>query len=282
MSPRRAVTSVSARLAGVALGAGAAKLAYEVALRSAAARTGAWSRTNHRGEQVTLLEGPALAVGAATAVAVAPGVPARLRAAAILATLGGGAVGTYDDFGSDGMVRGFRGHLGALRRGRITRGTVKIVGMGVTGLTVAALTTDRLSDTVLATGVVAGSANLLNLLDLRPGRALKAGLAAGTPALLAGGPAAHVVAVPLGAAASLLPDDLGERAMLGDGGAHAFGALLGLAATVGLGRRGQVTLLVSLAGLTAASEVVSFTKVIDSVAPLRWFDRLGRRPSRPR
>jgi len=78
------------------------------------------------------------------------------------------------------------------------------------------------------------------------------------------------------------PEDLGERAMLGDAGANALGALLGTAAAATLPRAARVAVLAAILGLTAASEVVSFTKVIEQTPPLRWLDMLGRRPAAPR
>jgi len=92
-------------------------------------------------------------------------------------------------------------------------------------------------------------------------------------------PAAPLAAVPLGAALALLGEDLGERAMLGDAGANALGALLGTAAAAGLRRPARIALLTGIIGLTAASEVVSFTKVIERTPPLHWLDMLGRRPA---
>ena len=82
----------------------------------------------------------------------------------------------------------------------------------------------------------------------------------------------------VGAAAALLPEDLGERAMLGDAGANALGALLGVAAGASLSRPARIALLAVITGLTAASEVVSFTAVIERTAALQWLDMLGRRP----
>ena len=87
-----------------------------------------------------------------------------------------------------------------------------------------------------------------------------------------------MVAAPFGAAVALLPEDLGERAMLGDAGANALGALLGLA------RRpaGPPARARGCSGpwsaLNAASEKVSFTKVIAGNPVLRRIDMLGRRP----
>ena len=89
----------------------------------------------------------------------------------------------------------------------------------------------------------------------------------------------RAVAGPAGAALALLPEDLGERAMLGDAGANALGAMLGAAAAASLPRAARVALLAGIVGLTAASEVVSFTAVIERTPALRWLDMLGRRPA---
>jgi hypothetical protein len=67
--------------------------------------------------------------------------------------------------------------------------------------------------------------------------------------------------------------------MLGDAGANALGGMLGAAAAASLPRPARVALLAGIAGLTAASEAVSFTKVIERTPPLRWLDMLGRRPA---
>ncbi len=69
--------------------------------------------------------------------------------------------------------------------------------------------------------------------------------------------------------------------MLGDAGANALGAMLGAAAAGRMSRPARIALLAGIAGLTAASEVVSFTKVIERTPPLRWLDMLGRRPGHP-
>ncbi|GGV31695.1 hypothetical protein GCM10010182_64090 [Actinomadura cremea] len=278
--------------AGAALGAVAARAAYAGLTRRPPGLDGTpgeevWGRTNHRGEPVTLLEGPAFAAGAVVGGLLVPGLGsgpgARLRAAALLAGAGAGVLGGYDDLTGSGASRGFKGHLGALARGEVTSGAVKILGIGATGLAAAAIAgspapsrTGRAFDTLVNGALVAGSANLMNLFDLRPGRAVKVGLITGTPLALTSAGSA-VVAAPLGAAAALLPDDLAERAMLGDTGANALGALLGLAATR-LGRGPRLAVLAAVVGLNAASEKVSFTKVIRETPVLHRIDMLGRRP----
>jgi UDP-N-acetylmuramyl pentapeptide phosphotransferase/UDP-N-acetylglucosamine-1-phosphate transferase len=277
--------------------AGAGVLAARAALRGVTAlpSAAALERTNFRGRTVTLAAGPALAAGAAVAGALgALGRPAA--AAALVAGLGSGAVGLYDDVvgarPDQKAAKGFAGHLAALRDGRVTSGLVKIVGVGAAGLGAAALLAadptvrahrrrrpqsalGRLTDVLLGAGVVAGTANLVNLLDLRPGRALKAGLLLGAP--LASGVAGGLVVGPVGAAAALLPADLDERVMLGDCGANALGALLGVALAARTGPVGRAGILATVVALTAASEKVSFTQVIERTPVLRELDALGRR-----
>ncbi len=228
---------------------------------------------------MTLLEGPALAAGAGVAAALLPGLSARHRAALGIAAAGAAACGGYDDVAGSWEHRGFRGHLGALARGQVTSGSIKMFGIGATSLAAGGLVSDSVPDAVSSGALIAASANLVNLFDLRPGRAIKVGVLAGTPGLAAGGSAGLLAAVPLGAGAALLPEDLGERAMLGDAGANALGALLGVAAAAELGRGTRLALLGGLITATAASEVVSFSRVIDAVGPLHWVDQLGRRPS---
>lgn len=235
-----------------------------------------WERTNHRGDTVTLAAGPGVAVGAAAGLALVPGVPRRVRAAGILTSLAVGGVGLYDDLAGSTSSKGLRGHLSALRAGEITSGVVKIGVIGAAGFTAARLVSDSTVDAAIGGAAVAGHANLLNLLDLRPGRATKAALLHGP--LMVTGPAAAVGTAALAAAGASLPDDLGERAMLGDSGANALGALLGLAMVAREGRTARLGHLAAVTLLTLASEKVSFTKVIESTPVLRDLDHLGRRP----
>jgi hypothetical protein len=281
-------------------------------------RAGSLQRTNFRGGTVTLAGGPALAAGATLGAALgAPGPAAA--AAALTAGAASGAVGFYDDLVGNRpeqkAAKGFRGHVSALREGRVTSGMVKIAGVGAASLIASALLSRdpgvrdhrgrrgsghpgrrgsshrgsghrgrektgvlrRTGDVLLGAGVIAGTANLLNLLDLRPGRAIKAGAVIGLPLIAGRGGA--MTAGTLGAGAALLREDLGEEIMLGDAGANALGALLGVALAAKTGPGGRLLAFTVLAGLTAASEKVSFTQVIRDTPWLRAADELGRRPA---
>ncbi|MGY1750637.1 hypothetical protein [Modestobacter sp. SYSU DS0511] len=280
MSPRGrhrrtlALTAAGALAARAGLAGAAALTAHPAGDR--------WRRTNYAGRPVTLLGGPVLAA-AATATSAA-GAPPGQRAAALVVGAAAGLVGGYDDLAGarpeQARDKGLTGHLAALRAGRVSAGAVKVAGIGAAAAVAAVLTrrgtgTGALVDGVLTTGLVAGTANLVNLLDLRPGRAGKAAvlLASAT----AGGPAGGLVAGPLGATLGVLPADLGERVMLGDCGANAVGALLGLRLAALPGRPARAGLLTGIAALTLASERISFTGVIEATPGLRELDRLGRR-----
>ncbi|MFJ8956819.1 hypothetical protein ACIRL3_44920 [Streptomyces sp. NPDC102384] len=206
---------------------------------------GVGERKNYAGRTVDLCPGPAATVGVAAGALVAaePGA----RGAAVLATLVAGACGGYDDVaGAGDPRRGFRAHLGALRDGELTSGAVKLFGISAAGLVAGGLLKERFVDKALAGVVIAGTAHLVNLVDVRPGRAAQVTLALGAPGLLRG----PLAAAPMGAAAAVLPDDLAERGMLGDAGAHALGAAVGVAIAAGNRRPGLVA---HAAGLVAAA-----------------------------
>lgn len=247
------------------------------------------SRVNHRGEPVTLVSGSALAL-AATAAAVMSSPNRKIATAAAIVGLGAGAAGLYDDVVGNRpeqkQDKGFKGHIRALREGRVSAGMVKLAAIGgvsvLAGLLVARTGKKKKGfagssfDAMLSAGIIAGTANLMNLLDLRPGRAIKAGIAVGGSQLI--GPGGGVAAATVGAAGALLPEDLAEKTMLGDAGANAMGALLGVSIAANCSRVGKLIALAGLVGLNAASEKVSFTKVIAGNPTLNAIDMWGRRP----
>jgi UDP-N-acetylmuramyl pentapeptide phosphotransferase/UDP-N-acetylglucosamine-1-phosphate transferase len=242
------------------------------------ARSPRWNRTNHAGRAVTLLEGPAWTAGAVLGTwGSGPAGP--------VAVLGSAAFGALDDLAGDSSAKGLRGHFGAMARGEVTTGAVKVVGIGLCALTTAILVDRervdrRLLDTLVGGAVIAGAANLANLLDLRPGRALKVTVLAASPMVVrrgvTRGPSRRLAAAAIGASFGVIGPDLAGEAMLGDTGANAAGALVGAALVGATGRTGRMASLTVLVGLTLISERISFTRVIESTPGLRELDGWGR------
>ncbi|MCA1822902.1 MAG: hypothetical protein ABR520_00250 [Mycobacteriales bacterium] len=242
-----------------------------------------WQRRNYRGEGVSLLGGVA---AAAWTFAVLCPLSAydepgrRVLLAAAIAVAGGALFGAYDDVHGGVRARGLRGHLRLLAERRISTGVVKLVGISVVALCAARIMSGGatgVATVLLDAVVIASCANLANLLDVRPGRALKAiVLAAVAFAIASGRTTAATALVVAGAAAGALPADLRERVMLGDTGANALGGAIGVVAVAATSARGSTAIAVLVVGLTVASERVSFTTVIAATPPLRWLDDVGR------
>jgi UDP-N-acetylmuramyl pentapeptide phosphotransferase/UDP-N-acetylglucosamine-1-phosphate transferase len=239
------------------------------------------ARTNYRGATVAGTLGAALAVplAAGAVPALAAGAPVRIVVAVVGSGFACGALGLADDVYGDRSAGGLLGHAAALLRGRVTTGTAKAAGGAAVGLGAARLAGWRGGWWLIAGAVVAMGAHVANLLDVRPGRALKVWIAMWVALCTTRfGDAVVATAALGGGAVAFLPADLRERVMLGDAGAGLLGASLGAAAVATVGRTALVVCAAGLALLTAASEVVSFTRVIERVGPLRWADRLGRPP----
>ena len=298
--PRRAHP---VRSAAAALAAGGTTALVGRALRPGGplrpAPDGLLERVNFHGRTVSLRGGAALAVGALTGALAAGSAPAAV------ATGCAGAAGAVDDLDAgahdgDAPAKGLRGHLTALAHGRVTTGVLKIGAIGagavVAGGTLAAERAGRrttpgaarpraapatLADAAVSAVAIASWANVHNLLDLRPGRALKASvLLAGPLALAPGEDAAttrRLAVAALGAAATAAPDDLAERTMLGDTGANALGALVGTAIAAHPSRALRAVVAATGTGLVLASERVSFSRVIAATPALAALDALGRR-----
>ncbi len=217
------------------------------------------------------------------------------------------ALGVVDDAYGSTSARGFRGHLSALRRGRLTTGGAKLLGISLASLVVALVIGEvapwgrgaagigwTVARALVAGAAIALTSNFINLTDLRPGRALKVytllALAGVASALLLvralGGPAGTLIMLVQAAApccSSLIgpvlatwPFDLGERGMLGDAGANPMGAVAGLFIVAGLPLWALLVYAVAIFALNLASERVSFSRVIEGNAFLHRLDLLGR------
>lgn len=264
-----------------------------------------WERTNFHGATVSLRGGVAMAGASVASAAVASALSDQPRAAlgGAVAALGGAVAGYIDDVDQgahDGgkVAKGLKGHLGALAHGQVTTGVIKIAGIGASALAASALVgskatsvSGKAADLALNTVLIAGTANLANLLDLRPGRALKATVLVATPlsyfsaaaakpeASASGASAQRLLASGLNAAAiTALVEDLQETTMLGDTGANAAGALLGTSLAANDSWKLRLGATLGVVGLILASEKVSFSKVIAANPALNWLDQLWRRP----
>ena len=301
-------------------------------LRRKRIKASQWERTNFHGVTVSLRGGVAMAGASVASAAVASAFSDQPRAAlgGAVAALGGAVAGYIDDVDQgahDGgkVAKGLKGHLGALAHGQVTTGVIKIAGIGASALAASALVGSKatsmggkVADLALNTVLIAGAANLANLLDLRPGRALKAtvlvaaplsyfscaaakapawetsgaasasvasgasGAPSATPAAPAsasGASAQRLLASGLNAAAiTALVEDLQETTMLGDTGANAAGALLGTSLAANDSWKLRLGTTLGVVGLILASEKVSFSKVIAANPALNWLDQLWRRP----
>jgi UDP-GlcNAc:undecaprenyl-phosphate GlcNAc-1-phosphate transferase len=190
-----------------------------------------------------------------------------------LYTLGVAFLGLADDALS-GASRGWRGHGGAVLQGRVSTGALKAVG----SLGLALLVLRGRDDYLLSVVVLVLATNLFNLLDLRPGRAVKAFVLLGVGLTLGAWDADPLWAVGLFAAPVLVAGayDVRERAMLGDTGSNLIGALGGLWLVLTMHTTGLAVSAAILLLITAYGEFRSLNAVIESTPVLRHLDSIGR------
>ena len=296
-------------LLGIVAAAVAARWAASVALRKAPASL---TRVNVTGREVPAVLGWPLLAGAlagalfigAWAVTDPSGVECGgdrcfggsdlaaglFVAVALMAAAAMFLAGLWDDLRGDERPRGFGGHLAAARTGALTGGIVKLVtGVVVSLTTIVALRgweIPPIADWLLSALPLALSANLINLFDRAPGRALKVFLAVALPLTLLVPSFALVAAGTLGGALAVLDFDLKAEGMLGDAGANPLGLILGLGLVLGVtdgledvggSRPSLLAVTILLLALNLASERWSFSRIIETTPLLTRLDHLGRK-----
>lgn len=195
----------------------------------------------------------------------------------LLALSGYTCLGLVDDFWGSGGCRGLAGHIKSLLRGRLTTGSLKALAGGALALFISAASGEWAVIPVNAL-IIALSVNMINLLDLRPGRAGKGFLFLSALVLSAFPDREEVVlmAALAGSLLAYLPFDLKARAMMGDTGSNALGAAMGVTAAWIFDLKTKVLYLAVLALIHLLAEKHSLTGIIASNRVLDYLDRLGR------
>lgn len=253
-------------------------------------------RSNYAGREVAVPIGLLLPLAAFAALGVAAPLDRLVDddvlggaglAGAMLYVVGVCLLGVIDDLLGTPAIegdlgrkdpRGLRGHAKAALGGGFSTGAVKAIGaLGLAAFAIGLIVPGDW-EYLLAIALVVVTTNLFNLLDLRPGRALKVflvliiGLALGTWTL----DPLWTMGVFVGSLPVLAFYDLGERGMLGDTGSNAIGAIAGIWMVLVLDTTAQAVALAVVFFITLYGEFRSISQMIDRTPMLRWLDLLGR------
>lgn len=187
-------------------------------------------------------------------------------------------LGFIDDMLGQRDTLGFKGHFGALFKGRLTTGGLKALGGGMIALFVAYFSSSGPGNILLNTVILALSTNMLNLLDLRPGRAIKGFLFLLLLLLLFSWNLVDwfLLAPILGMVLVYFSYDLKARTMMGDAGSNVLGFYLGYLAIIHLSLYSRLGVLVFLIGMHLYTERYSLSQTIESNRFLYAIDQLGR------
>lgn len=192
-------------------------------------------------------------------------------------------LGAVDDIWGSRDVGGFKGHFKKLIFERkLTTGAAKALGGGIVGLVAGWMISQ--GDPVrwiLAAMLIPLAANLLNLFDLRPGRAVAVFFfCLGVTCIsVFGGLHARWILLAIAVITFVwaVPDSRG-KAMMGDSGSNSLGAALGVTIAVNTGLFFQAVAIVCILIVHWYSEKHSITKLIEQNPVLRAIDsRLGVR-----
>ena len=185
--------------------------------------------------------------------------------------------GALDDLIGNRNVSGLKGHFKSLFKGELTTGGFKALFGGFVGLVVSVCISSSIVDIIVNTLIIALSTNLMNLFDLRPGRAIKVYLVIMIPIYIT--LTGYIKALPL----LILPNvlayfntDLKARGMMGDTGSNVLGISIGVLMAFGYGIKVRVAWLVFLVLMHLITEKFSLTKIIEKNKVLKFIDDLGR------
>ena len=194
-------------------------------------------------------------------------------------------LGLIDDLMGSGEARGLKGHFKKLfLEKELTTGALKALMGGFIALLVSIIILPpKLGFSwvfliILNTLIIALFTNLINLMDLRPGRAGKVFLIISVLLIILGSASSQIalLGLVLGSLLAYLPKDLAAKAMMGDTGSNVLGVTLGITSVLVLDTSAKLIVFGVLVVMHIITEKYSLTKIIEKNKVLRYFDMLGR------
>ncbi len=187
--------------------------------------------------------------------------------------------GWIDDSLGDKRVKGLKGHIGIWLKNRtFTTGLFKLTVIVMSAIWLVSSLSGGFAEKAVSVLLIALMTNTLNLLDLRPGRTIKAFFlllillaAVGVSLVWIG----YLIPFICGAL-FLLPVDLRADAMLGDTGANLLGFAAGSAFALASPLWANIAAALVLSLLHWIAERRSLTELIEKNRWISWLDRLGR------
>ena len=185
--------------------------------------------------------------------------------------------GILDDIIGNRDVSGLKGHFKSLLNGKLTTGGFKALFGGFIGLVISIAISKNIYDIVINTLIIALSTNLMNLLDLRPGRAIKGYLVISIVLLFTLGEyTRNLLLLILPNVVAYFNQDLKAKAMMGDTGSNVLGISIGILFVMGYPLKVRLIWLAFLIFIHILTEKYSLTKIIENNKFLNFIDKLGR------
>lgn len=186
----------------------------------------------------------------------------------------------YIDDTASSPSKGISGHMRSLFNGNLTSGTIKaMVGISVS-LIISLSGNYSIMHTVLNFLLICLMQNFINLMDLRPGRAIKAYMILSVISSMFIASSTLYLSINSGILLSFvfyLKYEINEVCMMGDAGSNALGIFMGIACASSGSIAFKLFMVIFLALAHIYSEFASISSLIDRVPALKILDMMGRR-----
>lgn len=188
-----------------------------------------------------------------------------------------GLVGIIDDLVGEKDIKGFKGHINSLVKKQLTTGGLKLIIGGILGILLSMSISLSIFEFIVNVLIIGLFTNLINLFDLRPGRASKVFILLALLLLFSASTRDYdfIILSMFGIIFIYLPYDLKAKSMMGDAGSNILGITLGFFCVFTQSFWTKLLYLGLIVFIHIISEYYSISKIIANNKFLCYIDKLG-------